>query len=223
VFKADGYIDIGFGTWVKNIYEFESFYLEFKKNFKEYIGKDFISIFTKAHHFHRAYLLEKEKDEIKAETVGREKEEDYDTLDLEILKLLAKNAKIETIEIAEKLNIAAKTAAFRIKQLEKKKIIQAYRHIFDFEKFNYEYFKVDLNLKDIKRIPSLITFCYLNPNIIYIDETIGGSDFEFDVEINGKKEFLELMSKLRNEFPEIRDWTYFTVQKYNKLLYFPED
>ena len=62
--KIDGNFDIGLATYVKNINEFETFFLEFKQKFKEYLGKEQISIFTKAYHFHRAYLLDKKFDEV---------------------------------------------------------------------------------------------------------------------------------------------------------------
>ena len=217
----EGQFDIGFGTWIKNIYEFEDFYLEFKKKFKQYIGKDKISIFTKAHHFHRAYILDKKIDDVKPEYFGKEKIVPHDDTDLNILRIIAKNARIPIMEIAKKLKIPATTIAFRIRQLEKKKIIQGYRFIFNFRLFGYEYYKVDLTLKDILRLKELITFAHYNPNILYIDQTIGGSDFEFDLEIKDKEEFFKLIEILRKRFP-IRTWTYFTAKSYEKLLYFPE-
>ena len=68
--KIDGPFDLAFGTWIKEIYEFEDFYLNFKKKFKQYIDQEQISVFTKAHHFHRAYLLNKKFDESKPEFFG---------------------------------------------------------------------------------------------------------------------------------------------------------
>lgn len=221
VSEIDGPFDIGIGTWIKDIYEFEKFWIEFKQRFKKYIGKEELSIFTKAYHFHRAYILNKKQDDINPEIFGGSKIEKHDEKDLKILKLLAGNARIPIIEISQKLKIPPKTVDFRIKQLEKKGIIQGYRFIFDFNLFGYEYFKVDLNLRDITRLKELINYAKLNPNILYIDQTIGGSDFEFDLEAKNKIEFLEIMKELKTKFPEIREWNYFTLRKYHKLLYFP--
>lgn len=222
VAETEGPWDITIETWVKSIYEFEDFYMEFKKRFKQYIGDDQMSIFTKAHHFHRAYILNKQFDESKPEYFGKEEKVQYDRTDMLILKSLAKNSRIPIIEISTKLNIPPRTVAFRIKQLEKKKIIQGYRFIFDFELFGYTYYKVDVILKEILRIKELMSFAHRNPNIIYIDETIGGADFEFDLEVKGKNEFLGLMNKIRTKFPEIRSHIFFTLRRYCKLLYFPE-
>ncbi len=221
--KIDGSYDLGIGTYVKSIYEFEEFYSDFKNRYKEYIGKEEISIFTKAYHFHRAYLLDKKHDELNPELIGGENKVECDKKDIEILKLIAANSRISTIEIAEKLKMPATTIAFRIKQLEKKKVIQAHRFIFDFEKYGYDYYKIDLTLNNTSRIKDLINYCHLHPNIIYIDQTIGGSDFEFDIEVKNKAQFLEIMDELKRKFPEIREWSYFTVRNYDKLLYFPDN
>ncbi|MEK6927501.1 MAG: Lrp/AsnC family transcriptional regulator [Nanoarchaeota archaeon] len=221
--KIDGLFDIGIGTYVKNIYEFEEFYNNFKEQFKKYLGKEQISIFTKVSHFHRAYLLEKKLDNEDSEIAGSKIQIKTDDTDLKILRLLAKNARIELVEISEKLKIPMTTIAFRIKQLEKKKVILAYRFLFDFQKYGYEYYKVDLSLDNISRLKELSAYAHTHPNILYIDQTIGGSDFEFDIEIKNKEDFLKIIDELKEKFPEIREWSYFTVREYKKVLYFPEN
>lgn len=222
VAEIEGSFDLNFSLLVKNIYEFEDFYLEFKKKFKPYLGQEQISIFTKAYHFHRAYLLDKKFDNAKPETFGREKTQPHDQLDLNILKLLAQNARLPLLELSQKLKTSPRTLAFRIKQLEKKKIIQGYRFIFDFNLFGYEYYKVDLILKDLSRKKEFLNFAHAHPNIIYVDETLAGSDFEFDIELKSKEDFSKFIKELRTSFPEIRSWSYFTLTRYHKLLYFPE-
>ncbi len=146
----------------------------------------------------------------------------HDEIDLKILNLISSNARIPVIEISRKLNMPERTVAFRIKQLERKKIIQGYRALFNLNLLGYEYYKVDFVLKNISRLKHLINYATLHPNIVYIDQTIAGSDFEFDLEVKNKQRFLHIINELRTKFPEIREWNYFTVRKYNKLIYFPQ-
>ncbi|MFH1828821.1 MAG: Lrp/AsnC family transcriptional regulator [Nanoarchaeota archaeon] len=220
--EIEGHFDIALGVWIRELYEFEDFYSKFKEKFKLQIGQEQTSIFTKVHHFHRAYLLNKKFDDTKPEVFGKEKIIQHDELDINILKLLCQNSRIPTIEIAQKLKKPARTIAFRIKQLEKKKIIQGYRVIFDFGLLGYNYYKVDLTLKEISRMKELMNFAHAHPNILYVDETIAGSDFEFDLEVENKEKFIEIIEELRTKFSEIRTWSYFTLRRYKKLLYFPE-
>ena len=222
VAEIEGNYDIAIGTWIKDIYEFEKFWMDFKKKFKKHIGKEEISIFTKAYHFHRAYILDKKRDDVEPEIFGGGNLEKCDDKDIRILKLISKNARIPIIEISEKLRIPPKTVDFRIKQLVKKKIIQGYRFVFGFDLFGYEYYKVDLKLRDVTKLEELKNYARHHPNILYIDQTIGGSDFEFDIEVESKAQFLEVIKELRAKFPEIREWEYLTLIKYHKLLYFPD-
>ena len=145
---------------------------------------------------------------------------ELDEIDSKVLKLLAKNARIPIIEISQKLNIPPRTIAFRIKQLEKKNIIQGYRFVFDHELFGYEYYKVDLILRDTSKLKNLVGFAHMNPNILYIDQTIAGSDFEFDLEVKNRDELFKIVDELRTNFP-IREWFYFTLISFYKILYFP--
>ncbi|MBU0907287.1 MAG: Lrp/AsnC family transcriptional regulator [Nanoarchaeota archaeon] len=222
VAEVDGPFDIAIGVWVKDIYEFEDFYLKFKKEYKKNIGKEQISIFTIAYHFHRSYILEKKQAESRVEYFGKSKLEKHDELDIEILRLISQDARTPIVKMSQQLNVPERTIAFRIKQLEKKGVIQGYRALFNLGLLGYEYYKVDMVLRDISRIRDLISYANTDPNIIYIDQTIGGSDFEFDLEVKNKNHFLEIIGYLRTRFPEIKEWSYITLRKYDKLIYFPD-
>jgi len=223
VARTYGYSDITFGPLVKDIYEFEDFYMKFKERFKKYIGNETIAIYTKVYHFHRVYLLDKNDDTHPPEIFGDGPFVKYDKIDISILRLLANNARIPLIEISKKLKIPTRTIAYRIKQLEKNKIIQGYRFIFDFNQLGYKYYKVDFILKDISRISNLRNYFRKYPNMIYTSSTIGGSDSEIFLEVKNKEHFLEIINDIRDKFPEIREWKYFEFEKYYKLLYFPRE
>jgi hypothetical protein len=79
-----------------------------------------------------------------------------------------------------------------------------------------------LILDDITRLKELAAYAHTHPNILYIDQTIGGSDFEFDLEVKNKGHFLQITDELKEKFPEIREWSYLAAREYKKLLYFPD-
>ena len=223
VYDIEGPFDVAFGIAVKEIREFESFYNEFKDNFKSYMDKEQISLFTAVYHFNRNYLLEQKAQKNLAGIVGRSKLVEHDEIDWNILSLLSKNARILLTDIAEKLSIPERTVAFRIKRLEQKKIILGYKPLLDLNLLGYDYFKLDIVLKDTSKIKNLMNYAESNPFVMYIDRTIGGSDFEFDVEVKNKQQLLEIVEDLRTKFPEIREWHYFSVSNFVKLLYLPEN
>jgi Lrp/AsnC family leucine-responsive transcriptional regulator len=158
VLQTEGLYDIGFALLVKNIKEFEECYTVIKEQFKPYIEAERISFHTEIHHYHRAYFLEKKHDDVPAVVIREEGLSEYDETDFKILCLLSGNARMPLLEIAEKTGIAPRTAANRIHQLEKKKIVIGYRSICNIKKINYEYYKTDFVLRDIQHLKKLIDF-----------------------------------------------------------------
>lgn len=217
--KIETIYDLVIMLWVKNIYEFDDFWLEFKKKFRKFFWNEKVHVFTKVYHFKRKFLLEEQKSE-EYEIIGERKITKYDNLDFEILKLLSKSAKMPLIDISKKLKIPSRTIAFRIKQLEKNKIIQGYRVNINLGKIGYEYYKANIILDNYEKYDELINFSKNNLNIIYIDRTLTELDFEIDIEIKNRQELLELLAEMKSKF-NIRDIEIFTYKQYYKIESIP--
>lgn len=210
-----------FGVWVQDIYELEAFMQELKKKFRKIILQEHISLFTQVLQYPRAYLTQ-ENQKRQITQFGKGKYETIDELDKKILLRIAQDARAQTITLSQELSTPARTIAYRIKQLEKKNIIQHYRANINFAKYNYQYFKVDIELSNLQRLTQLKEYITKHPNILYHEESIGGSDFEFDIEIPNKQDLIQLMHELKTTYPEIRRWKYYTIYKYKKIKYCPD-
>ena len=214
--------DLVIMAWVKDIYEFEEFWGEFKRRFRKYFWKERVHIFSGVLHFKRKYLLpENKKDMREFESIGGRERIDYDELDMKVLRLIAENARIPLIEIAEKLNVDDRTIAFRIKQLEKKKVIQGYRVNLNLAKIGYEYYKVNFILDDYSKYDLLQGFCESHENVIYIDKTLEDLDFEIDVEIKSKEDLVKLIDEIKKKF-NVREVEIFSLSEYLKLESLPQ-
>ena len=224
VAKKEGNHDLAFLVWVKDIYGFSEFWNKFIERFRAYFYEHYIGIWAKLYHYRRAYLLNLKEDVSKTEIVGGSRAKaEIDKTDLEILKLLVPNARIQTTEIAKKLKLSERAIAYRIKLLEKKEVILGYRALLDLAKLGYDYFKVDIKLKDAKKIKELMALARVNPNIVYVNEMISGiADFEFDVQVKGKEEFYKLINELKARFKDaIRNFEFSVTLKEYKLAYLP--
>jgi DNA-binding Lrp family transcriptional regulator len=219
--KVKGVFDINFGTIVRNIYEFEKFYSEFKNFFNRYIEKEKVSLFTKVHHFSRAYFLNKKQSTEETRHYGSEEIIPIDEKDLHILKLLAQNSRITVVDLSRKLKIAERTIVYRIRNLERKKIIQGYRALFNLKLLGYTVYRLDLSLNNLSNISTFIQFAHHHPNITYFSQGIGCSDVELEIEVKDENAFEDLLEEVRQKFPEIRSYSYFTFKKYYKEIYFP--
>ncbi|MEM2974493.1 MAG: Lrp/AsnC family transcriptional regulator, partial [Candidatus Micrarchaeia archaeon] len=108
-----------------------------------------------------------------------------DETDFEILKHLANNARIKLKDLSRLAKISIPVVKYRIKQLEKKKVIVGYKYALDAHKLGYQTCKACISLKDItiKKKGQLVEYCKLKPETQNIVLTVGPWDMEiaFDV------------------------------------------
>jgi DNA-binding Lrp family transcriptional regulator len=135
--------------------------------------------------------------------LGAEKNVIHDEKDILILKTLALNVRRPVVDIAKEINESPQFVINRIKLLEKKKIIQGYKPILNWNLLGYDYYKVNLTLSNFDKINELFDFCKSNPYIAQVDKTIGGWDFEFEIFIKNKDHFNQIMNDLTKKFPDV--------------------
>lgn len=220
VAKIETIYDFVFFIWVKNVYEFDKFWFEFKKKFRKYVWNERVDVFPSVYTFKRKYLIDKKEHE-DYEFIGENKIVEHDELDLRILRLLAKNARTPLIDISGKLKTPERTVAFRIKKLEKKKVIQGYRVNLDIAKIGYEYFKINIILNNFENYDKLFEFANMHQNIIYYDKTLQDYDFEIDVEVENRKKLLELIAEIKSKF-NIRNIEILSFKEFHKLELLPQ-
>lgn len=220
--RVEGRWDLAAMVWFKNIYEFEEFWAEFLKKYRENVREELISIFTRLYHYRRSYLLGDVPDESKVEVVSRGPEVKLDKKDWGILKVIVMNARMPSLEIGERLKLSPRVVSQRIKAMIKSGVIQGFRAMINLDVIGYSHYKVDINLHDISRYGELLRFARLHPNITYVNKTIGGSDFEFDPEVRDRDEFHRIIDKMRAEFAGlIKDYEFYQVIKAYKMVYLP--
>lgn len=223
VYRIEGPFDLAIGFLVKDLRNYQQLYEQFLKKYKPYVvSKDF-TILLDFLHYYKNYLVEKKQHNYKILSTGSNIHFTPDKKDLELLKAIAENSRITLLELAEKLNMTSTGVKYKLKQLEKQKVIVAYRLLVDYRKLGYEYYKVDIDVEDMNILPALHQFTVQHPNIIYRDVTIGGRDFEVDGEFRNQEEFYQFMRKVKELFPKkIRNYFYYRALKIYKYAYFPE-
>lgn len=223
VLKIDGQYDVAVGFLVKDLHSYQYAYEQFQQKFRIYIAEKNFTVFLDYIHFHRNYLTEKKYYNCAPISTGSFQPYNYDQKDVELLILIKENARITLLELAQKLKMTATGVKYKLRNLEKNKVIVAYKLLLDISQLGYEYYKVDLQLEDLSIIPALNQFITQHPNVIYRDIAVGGSDFEFDCELSSPEDFYKLIEELKALFPKkIRNYSYFKVLKTYKYSYFPE-
>lgn len=136
---------------------------------------------------------------------GKIIENKLDNLDKSLLKLIAKNARMSVVEIAQKLNTTARIITYRLKILQKRKIITTFRVLVDLKKFKYSFFKTFMYLHNItkERRNAFNEYCRQKENIVYISNVAGPWDVELEIEVESDEKFNEIMWDIRNKFSDI--------------------
>ena len=102
--------------------------------FEGYVSKKAVAILIEAQTYTRNYFLDSKDFKKSRIIMKQEKIIEIDELDLKILKTLAENSRKQIVEIASELKQSVRVINYRIKQLEKKKIILGYKMAVNYEK-----------------------------------------------------------------------------------------
>ncbi len=218
--RFEGDIDIAFYVWVKDMTEFSQKWFGFISKYKKYILRYEIYESVEMIHYPMKFL----KIDFKPEEliIGREKKEKYDETDYEILRLLTENAQTSLVDIAAHLKMSAPSVLYRIKELEKKKIILGYYALIDTDKLGLEFYKVDFYVNDMSRLDEMERFAREHPQIVYRMRTIGGPDFEIEAIVKDAIELKSLINEIRAKFGDAIKFNRFHRFEYSiKQIYLP--
>jgi Lrp/AsnC family leucine-responsive transcriptional regulator len=222
--KTEGRFDIVVVLWTKNINEFFAFWEETLNRYRKHIDKQFFSLYTQLYQYRYSFLLDYHPKEERNtnEITGGGKLIDYDETDMEILRFLANNSRIQITRLANELRLTSKTIRKRIKRLQDLNVILGYRVQLDHTKLGFVYYKVDIDLCDYKRKNEIISYIKYCPFLIFVDKSTGIADIELEFYVKDFQHLFEIINKLIDMFPEsIKKYQYFYIQEIYKLQYLP--
>ena len=221
----EGCYDFAIVTWVKDLHDFHVFWDETLKKYRNYFRDQIFCNYVRLHLFRNSFIVKKydKRDRETFEITGGGRKVKTDELDFQILEILAKNARIPTVEIAKKLNSTVDTINSRIKKLTKLDVIQGFRVSIDFSKLGYQFFKVNINLNDYNERGRIINYIKNDPHLVMIDKSIGYFDLELDLWVQNLEQFHNIMSDLTMKFHDsIKFYEYVHDPILHKMLYIPE-
>lgn len=219
---TEGQWDVAYALAVKNVLEFYDYWDKIIAKYRKHISKKSVVIYTHIRQYPKSYLINQKNTE-KGTLVGASKEIILvDKLDIQLLKIISDHGRMPLLEIANKLNTSPQVIRNHIKKLEKNKIIQGYRALIDVSFLGYRYYKSYINLLNTERLPELEQFCLQHPNILNVNRTIGGRDFEIELQAKSFDEFDSIMKELRKEFAGMMDdYEFVIAREEKKMVYFP--
>jgi len=206
IVECGGRWDLIINFMAKNIIQFDDFLREFKKTFPEQIQNYDILMMVEIKELGRDYFTKKKREPKVLSYFGREyKQVKINKIDLKILDLISENARMNSVEISEKLGVTPNTIILRIKNLKKKGIIHAFRPLIHLENTPYSTYKAPIKFQNLteQKEQEIIDYLKKNVNVIAINKLIGEWDFEFEFEVDSKEAMLDLTRSFRDKFKDV--------------------
>jgi DNA-binding Lrp family transcriptional regulator len=221
-----GEVDIAVIVWSKNNYEFYQFWDETLDKYVDYFAKAIVSVFVQAFCYKKSYLLpeisNKTDRELYRLTCGV-KPIEIDNIDYNLLNEIAVNARIPLIELAEKLDCSSQTINYRLNNLIKSEVIQAFRVNIDFSKIDLQHFKVDIYLKEHKKRRDIWNFLKEKPFFEYLNVSVGWCDLEPEFVVKDVQELDDIFNEIDVKFPNaIKKLNFWITEECYKERWLPE-
>ena len=226
-------VDCG-GRWdliinfiAKNILQYDQFIKELKKRFPKQIQNYNVLTTVEISYFGRHYFTKNIREQNPPLYFGREiKIIETDKTDLKILSLLSENARMNSVQVAEKLKISPNTIILRIKDMKKKNLIQGFKPLLHLENTAYSAYKALIKFHNItdKREKDIFDYLRTKINVIGIIKIIGEWDFEVEFEVNSQQTMLDFMREFRDRFKDvINEFEVIPLFHEYKYNFFPGD
>ncbi len=213
---------------------------EFNKKLKELIAKNpaqlknyIILTVVVTHYYERAYLTQTSKTTINLFRdpsgldiiIGGDRGFfAINKRDKLILEFIQSDARLTNAYIGKKIRLDPKTVKLRIKNLQEREVIRAFRPIFNVQTIGFIVNKILLKYHNlsVEKEQELLTFCRFNPNIVELIKVFGEWDLELTVETRTREEFQKVYISIREKFEDIiSDFESFPIFKTHKKEFLP--
>lgn len=219
IFRMDYPYRYGIVLWTLSLYEIEQALQRIKKHLGKILLRYNYTLICTLRQYPKDYLFGKAL-HIASRSLVPTNAELIDEKEFCILYELATDARISTVALAKKLKIPQTTISAKIKQLEKKKIIQGYRAEIDFIKLGYMNYFLELYLEDMHELRQIEAWADTCGNTVWLQKIIGTCDLEIEVEVKNRTALELLLNDLRHQFKSIRKIVFWS-QAYKKLTFLP--
>ncbi len=141
-----------------------------------------------------------------------------DLIDKKILCELDDDCSQPISKIAKKLRMGRNVAEYRIKRMEKEKIIQRYITTINSAILGFQTYKIYLKINQTKSQKEFIEFVKNHQNVIHCLKTEGYFDYTISIAEKNIKELDEFLIGLRSKFKDLIIKHYVSIAVYTKVF-----
>ncbi|MFA4960247.1 MAG: Lrp/AsnC family transcriptional regulator [Candidatus Pacearchaeota archaeon] len=144
--------------------------------------------------------------------------------DLKVLKIIANQARLPSVDIARKAKLTMEKVRYSLKKLEKDKVIQAYKPLVNISKIGYLWHVMFLRLKSIneKEREEMVDFLKTLSEVFYVVRGVGNYNLMVEFQTKTLEEFEKVKDLVSNKFSSlIADEKTVQLTEEHKCTYVP--
>jgi len=226
VVLTTGRWDLIAGFLVHNVNEFDDEFQDMLNKYHNYIQEKAVTTTLYLAHETRRFLDEEYNKKISKIIYHTSKDiqEKIDEIDEKILRILVNNARIPVTKLADMIKTTPRVIQYHIRELEKKKIILAYRVHLEAKEMDRIFCKAMIYLSNPtrERLNAFINYASSISGAVWPQRVMGNWDFELDMELCDYDEFQDIIMDLKEKFPDvIKNHDFCIVSEEFKLDLYP--
>lgn len=224
--KCGGKFDYAMSIMATDVVSFSELLEPIFSRYPNFVQNHFVTISKGVYSYPKTHLVHEHDEKRKGLLLfsGIPKKMVLDDVEYKILSLLAKDARISTVELARRVKSTPITVRKKIKRLEKEEVIQGYKAILQPTKIgiqNYELLITTQNLSKEKE-KELESYCRLNPYIQFLLKIVGRWDLNIAFDARDNEHFQQILSEIRTRFDSIiKEYEYVPILHVYKFDYAP--
>lgn len=200
IVKLHGYWNIVVLFWLKDNKEFFQLINHINQHFAERLQDTLFTIVDTIYHFPPRPPKGKVESFFHV-TKLQEASHSLNEMERKIITELMKEGRMPILELARKIDSSATNVNYHLKKLIQNKVIIAFIPVINYEKLGLTEFKVTLNLLNPAQKEQLKTLIMSYDNVIYITESYGKYDLEFEMVAKDIKELFAILEDITKKVP----------------------
>ncbi|MFH1072802.1 MAG: Lrp/AsnC family transcriptional regulator [Nanoarchaeota archaeon] len=225
VVSCKGKWDLNFCIFARSINQYDELMMPFFDLFGKHVRDQEINTTLVVGIKSKDWLSQKKKSGTKLVFFGGETSEAHiDKMDFEIMKTIANNGRMNATLIAEKIGTTPRIAIYRMRELEKKKIILGYTTSLDLALLGKQFFKAMISFSTFnKKVRMRIQeYCLQRPHIGFFIFCVGSWPLEIEFIVDDNAQFYKEMDAFQETFPEMSTYDFLIYPKEFKFDWVPQ-
>jgi len=136
---------------------------------------------------------------------GFEKKVLIDEIDVKIIELLSKDARVSLQEMSNKLSLPIENIRYKMKRMVDRKVLTAFWIAINYGLFGFQWYRIRMRTYEITEEieKELKKHILNNSNIFWGARILGQNDLHLDVRLKGNKELNEFLEEFNEKFENL--------------------